>query len=141
SGAKLLLTDAKNLQLATSIAAKDLNLLNVAADIPEEILNDGLPVPYDDGPAWLMFTSGSTGTPKGVWQNHSGLVQEANMYAELAGIMPHDRMALLTSCSLSASSGTLFGALLSGAVLCLFHVRSQGVERLVAWLIEKDITV
>lgn len=63
------------------------------------------------------------------------------MYAELAGITPHDRVALLTSCSLSASSPTLFGALLNGAALFPFHIRSQGVERLAMWLDEKRITV
>ena len=75
--------------------------------------------------AWLMYTSGSTGTPKGVWQNHSGVIHHADVYSELIQLLPDDRLSLLTSCSLAASATHLFGALLNGAALCLFPLRSQ----------------
>ena len=56
------------------------------------------------------------------------------MYAELVGLTPEDRVSLLASCGLAASGATLFATLLNGATLCLFHLRSQGVERLAGWL-------
>ncbi len=88
-----------------------------------------------------MYTSGSTGTPKGVWQNHCGVMHHANVYSELIQVTPEDRLSLLTSCSLAASATPLFAALLNGAMLCPFHVRSQGVERLAIWLREKAVTI
>ncbi|MGH7991970.1 MAG: AMP-binding protein [Limisphaerales bacterium] len=141
SGAKLLLAGKANLPLANSFASDQLEILpvieNASAGTPS---NDCQEISGEAG-AWLMFTSGSTGAPKGIWQNHCGLVHEAEVYAELAGITSADRVSLLTSCGLSASGATLFGALLHGATLCLFHVRSQGIERLADWLRRERITV
>ena len=88
-----------------------------------------------------MYTSGSTGTPKGVWENHRGVMHHANVYSELTQLTPDDRLSLLTSCSFAASTIPLFAALLNGARLCPFHVRSQGVERLGFWLRERGITI
>jgi amino acid adenylation domain-containing protein len=141
SEAQLLLGDAKNLSLANSIVSKKINVLSVADDSFTEHAEASFPEISGDNDAWLAFTSGSTGTPKGVWQNHRGLIQEGQAYAELAGITPKDRVSLLASCSLAASGSTLFATLLSGATLCLFHVRSQGVERLAHWLDDERITV
>jgi thioesterase domain-containing protein/acyl carrier protein len=88
-----------------------------------------------------MYTSGSTGIPKAVWQNHRGIVHDASVYSELVQLTPEDRLSLLTSCSFAASSTPLFTALLNGATLCPFHVRSQGVERLAIWLRARGITI
>lgn len=141
SGAKLLLTDKAHLQLANSFASEQLKIFPVAENFPGELLQNDFPEISGDDGAWLMFTSGSTSAPKGVWQNHQGLVHEAEIYAELAGLAPDDRVSLLAALGLSASGGTLFGSLLSGATLCLFHLRSQGVERLAEWLRRERITV
>jgi amino acid adenylation domain-containing protein len=140
-GARLLLADAKNLPLAASIASPGLTVLPVPETCSGDVSKVSLPEVSGDSDAWLMFTSGSTGTPKGVWQNHRGLVLEGEAYAELAGITSDDRVALLASCSLAASGATLLAALLAGAALYPFHVRSQGVELLAAWLAGKRITV
>ncbi len=141
SGARLLLTDEGNLSLANSIALHKTTVLSVSEIPANESLNPVFPDVSGDNPGWLNFTSGSTGDPKGVWQNHRGLVQEGRAYADLVHLMPDDRISLLASCSLSASGPSLFGALLSGASLFLFHPRSQGIERLATWLAEKRITV
>ena len=141
SGAKLLLADNANLALANSFASAQLKIVPVAANLPGNPPRGSFPDISADSAAWLMFTSGSTGAPKGVWQNHRGIVQEAENYAELAGLTPEDRVSLLASCGLSASGATLFATLLNGATLCLFHVRSQGVERLAEWLPRERITI
>jgi acyl-coenzyme A synthetase/AMP-(fatty) acid ligase len=88
-----------------------------------------------------MYTSGSTGIPKSVWQNHCGIVHDADVYSEMIQLGPEDRLSLLPSCSFAAASIPLFTALLNGATLCPFHVRSQGVERLAIWLRERGITI
>ncbi len=141
SGARLLLADPANRSLANSLASGPEWVCIVPENLPGKPLRTVLPEITGDTGAWLMFTSGSTGAPKGVWQNHHGLVAEADVYAELAGITPDDRVSLLASCGLSASGATLFATLLNGATLCLFHLRSQGVERLAGWLPHERITV
>ena len=141
SGAKLLLADKTNLALANSFASGHLEIFAVAENLPGHVPCANFPEIAGDDGAWLMFTSGSTSAPKGVWQNHWGLVQEADMYAELVGLTPEDRVSLLASCGLAASGATLFATLLNGATLCLFHLRSQGVERLAGWLRRERITV
>jgi len=141
SGARALLTDEANLQTASALAVGSLTLVEVPklfAAMPEGVK---FPEVSAADPAWLMFTSGSTSTPKGVWQNHRGLVEEAEVYAELIGLTSEDRLGLLASCGLAASGLTLYSSLLNGATLCPFHLRSQGVERLAAWLHEERITV
>mgnify|MGYP001545417886 CR=1 FL=1 len=141
SGARLLLADDPNLALANSLASGPLKIFPVTrsglVDLPARIFPE---ISGDDG-AWLMFTSGSTGGPKGVWQNHRGLVQEADVYAELIGLKPDDRVALLAACGLAASGATLFATLLNGATLCPFHLRTQGVGRLADWLPRENITI
>ncbi len=141
SGAKLLVADAVNLELANALATDKLKVLPHRDATPADLSRVRVPEISPDSAAWLMFTSGSTSAPKGVWQNHRGLVQEAEVYAELIDLAPEDRVALLASGGLSASGATLFATLFCGATLCLFHVRSQGVERLATWLAHERITI
>ena len=141
SGTKLVLTDKVNSELANSLAREKLEVLPLRDATPADALRVRLPEISPDSAAWLMFTSGSTSAPKGVWQNHRGLVQEAAVYAELVDLVPDDRVALLASGGLSASGATLFATLFRGATLCLFHVRSQGVERLANWLPRERVTI
>lgn len=141
SRARLLIADQTNAALANSLASGQLSILTIADDVAAPSTPTNLPEVAPEAGAWLMYTSGSTGTPKGVWQNHRGIVHDADVYGDLIHLTPNDRLSLLTSCSLVASSTALFGALLSGATLCPFHVRSQGAERLAIWLREQGITV
>jgi amino acid adenylation domain-containing protein len=140
SGAKLLLTDESNWRLANTVASKRLKVVLIRTVISFQSTK---PFPEIDGktPAWLMFTSGSTSEPKGIWQNHEGLVQEAESYAAVTGLTPADHVSLLTACALGASGPTLFGTLLNGASLCLFSARAQGLKLLVEWMDHERITV
>ncbi|HHY84116.1 MAG TPA: AMP-binding protein [Verrucomicrobia bacterium] len=138
-GANLLLADTDHESLAVAIASDTARVLNISRLAPAaggECRN----VSPEAG-AWLMYTSGSTGTPKGVWQTHAAVVHQARVYAGLIGISPEDRLSLLTPCNLAASVTAIFGALLHGATLCPFPLRSQGVGRLAEWISQRQITV
>lgn len=141
SGARLIVTDRANAAAAGAIASSQVEVLQLKLPSSELSSRAKLPPVAAGTAAWLMYTSGSTGHPKGVWQDHRGLVHEADVYAGLLGIKPEDRLCLLAPCGLSASGATLFGALLSGATLCLFDVRAQGTDRLGGWIEKEGITV
>ena len=141
SGSRLILTDGENLATANSLAAGQIEIWQIAGNLAGPSINVALPEPLPENGAWLMYTSGSTGTPKGVWQDHCGVVHHTRVYSELIGLSPDDRLSLLTACHLAASATHLFGALLTGATLCLFNVRTQGIGRLAIWLKEQRITM
>jgi amino acid adenylation domain-containing protein len=141
SHARLLIADQMNAVLANSLATGQLSILPFDDDFTTSWTRTNFSAVSPEAGAWLMYTSGSTGPPKGVWQNHRGIVHDADVYRELIQLTPADRLSLLTSCSLPASSTALFAALLNGAMLCPFHARSQGIERLAIWLREQSITI
>ena len=141
SDPRLLIADQKNSSLARSLAAGQLSILPVVDDFTAPSTHIIFPEVSTKAGAWLMYTSGSTGAPKAVWQNHRGVAHDASVYSELIQLTPEDRLSLLTSCSFAASATPLFAALLNGATLCPFHVRSQGVDRLASWLREQSITI
>lgn len=137
----LLLTDKNNFPLANSFSSSALKILELPQNIPADFSDVALPEVSPTAGAWLMYTSGSTGEPKGIWENHGGIVRHSDVYRDLVQLTPDDRLTLLTSCGLSASGTHLFSALLHGATLCPFAVRTQGAERLATWLRERRITI
>ncbi len=141
SETQLLLTDKNNFSLANSFSSSALKILELPQNIPADFSSIELPEISPTAGAWLMYTSGSTGEPKGIWENHAGIVRHSDVYRDLVQLTPDDRLTLLTSCGLSASGTHLFSALLHGATLCPFAVRTQGAERLAAWLRERCITI
>jgi len=141
SRARLLIADQMNAALGNSLAAGQLPILQIDDDLTTPSTRTNFSAVSPTAGAWLMYTSGSTGTPKGVWEDHRGVVHSADVYSELIQLTPDDHLSLLTSCSLPASATPLFAALLKGATLSLFHVRSHGVERLAIWLHERGITI
>lgn len=141
SGADSLLVDETTANLAEQIATPALQLLKWNDAVAARSMEAYYPVIDPDSGAWLMYTSGSTGEPKGVWQTHAGVVHLADVYAQLIGINSDDRLSLLTSCGLAASASAIFGALLNCATLCPFHLRSQGVERMLFWVKARRVTI
>lgn len=140
SGARLLLADEADFSSAHALDLPQLEVVEIQKNVAGFSAKP-LPSVSPDAGAWLMYTSGSTGTPKGVWQNHRGMIHHTEIYGDLIQLSVQDRLSLLTSCSLAASATAIFSALLNGATLCPFHLRSQGVERLAAWISEQKITV
>lgn len=91
--------------------------------------------------AYVLYTSGSTGTPKGVTQTQRGILFSADAYAKRLSIHERDRLSHLWSTGFAASSLHFYGALLSGAALCVYDMRRDGMPGLRAWLEAERVNV
>jgi amino acid adenylation domain-containing protein len=89
----------------------------------------------------LIYTSGSTGQPKGVIQNHRNVVFDTSASNSLFPISLDDRFGLVIPLTFGASVSDVAGALLNGARLDLFDLKSQGVDAMATWMSERRITV
>jgi len=137
STAGLLVTNRLNLDLAARILPPGCSVLCLE-DLPPDLPVADLELPLEmDHPGAIFYTSGSTGKPKGVLRSHLNL---ASNYTVTGRIGPDDRLSHLFSNSFGAAAAHLFGALLGGATLYPFDVKSAGFEELAAWLRASRIT-
>jgi thioesterase domain-containing protein len=92
-------------------------------------------------PAYMFYTSGSTGQPKGVGQTHGNLLFFADAFAKTLRLDAADRLTFLFSLSFGAANMDIFGGLFSGATLCGYDMRRDGIPLLADWLDRERITV
>jgi amino acid adenylation domain-containing protein len=141
SGASLLLTDARHHTLAAGFSSEQLSVLDVeTCNSPGDETNPGLVVP-PEALCLLIHTSGSTGQPKGVLHNHHTLVHNAVRQHDLIHFSPRDRLSMFYSSSVMGTVRDMTNALLNGACLYPFDVRTHGLARCVEFLEENRITV
>lgn len=141
SQARLVLVSGRSLGLAAGVDLDGLRLLNVAEIDPTlDDGNLGLQIPPD---AYLnvLYTSGTTGRPKGVLDSHRNALHMFFSSRRRLPTGPGDRLTLVTSPSFAASTGTIFGALLSGAALLPFDLKEQGLVSLARWMHTEEISV
>ncbi|MCB1054144.1 MAG: amino acid adenylation domain-containing protein [Acidobacteria bacterium] len=91
--------------------------------------------------AYILYTSGSTGTPKGVMQSGANALAHARAYAEALGLLPRDRLSLVASYCFDAAVMDLYGALSSGAALCVVGSRPAALSEVPAALARHRVTV
>ncbi len=134
-------TDGANRDLAVRVVETEAPIIDVT-NLPErhassqDIALDG------DDPALILYTSGSTGRPKGVLHTHANIVDSAVLHAENVALRTEDRVSMLYSYTSSAGLKVdVVSALVTGARVCLYDVRSQGIGGLARWMREKNITV
>jgi acyl-coenzyme A synthetase/AMP-(fatty) acid ligase len=129
-------------EVARALAGPDATVLPLdallAAATPEDVQ---FPALFPEMPAILLYTSGSTGTPKGVVLGHETVLHRVSRYTEDFRLGPEDRLTLLQSLAVSAGVRDLFGALLNGATLAIYDVRSRGIRALPDWLNRNRISV
>ncbi len=138
----LLVTNQKNLAAARELAHQNsyrvLNLDEVEPGIGDEDLGRSIaPTTYVN----ITYTSGSTGQPKGVIQTHRGMLHDMWVKTEGLHLTPEDRIALLITYNMSASSVYICSALLNGAAILLFDIKREGIQALAKWLMDEQITL
>ena len=94
-----------------------------------------------DAPAYLLSTSGSTGEPKSVLHSHKGLLRGASHYRADLSVSNVDHIALILPLTYTPSIFCIFGALLSGASLHMFDLKSRSIEDMASWVITEQITL
>ena len=130
-----ILTDTKHLALATELAQKDCQIVNVDELDPRlSTENLGLPI-SPDAFAYIAYTSGSTGEPKGVVNTHCRVIHGIG-HDKRFKLGPEDRFT-----NVGSSESNAFYALLSGAASFPWYVREEGLVHLAAWLVQEEITV
>ncbi len=140
SGAAVILTEAKHVELARSLAGDAAALLVVEelAGLPAD------PVVSSTAPdflAYILYTSGSTGVPKGVMQSHRGVLGHARAYINALNVGPRDRLTLLSSYTFDAAVMDVYGALLSGATLCPMPLREHAAGEVLDWMEDSGVTI
>lgn len=97
--------------------------------------------PAPDDLAYVLFTSGSTGRPKGVMQSHRNVLRHIRNYATALGLGPDDRLSLLAAHAFDAAIMDVYGALTTGATLCIYDLAAQPLHELPRWIEAEGITV
>jgi amino acid adenylation domain-containing protein len=141
ANAAAILTDRAGFSDATGSSGDRSLVLRVEEMAHEGPADDlGVAVSPDDL-AYVLFTSGSTGRPKGVMQTHRNLLHNILKLSNGLGIVPDDRLTLLSSCSFGASVSDIYGALLNGAAVCPYTLSAGGLPGLRRMLMEEGITI
>lgn len=141
SQAGLIVTNDRNIELALSLKTGNLGVLNIdtvnSALSPDDLGCSVSP----DHIAMICYTSGSTGEAKGIVETHRFCLHHTMNYTGELRIGPEDRLTLVHSLSFLSAELHLYRALLNGASLFLFDIKSQGLLHLPEWLAEEAITV
>jgi acyl-coenzyme A synthetase/AMP-(fatty) acid ligase/acyl carrier protein len=137
----VIVTDAQNRKLAAELAPRDCRILNFESETTMgSVENPSIDIPPEQT-AFLVYTSGTTGHPKGVMQTHRQNVREAAVHAEAMQYTENDRIPLLSMISTGQGAAGIWRALLSGAMLCPFPVKTRGVTGLAEWIVDYGLTV
>ncbi|MCP5045804.1 MAG: AMP-binding protein [bacterium] len=146
SGARMILTDRDNLQLAKTLA-QGLEHEATVLDIDETGETPAHEEPFipaevsSDHPAYIIYTSATTGKPKGVLQTCENVVFHADNYISALSITPGDRLTFISSFSHDGACQDIYGAIFSGAALYPFDIRRTPAPELARHFITEGITI
>ncbi len=141
SGANLIVSNSRNLELANGTFRNTISLLNIdkiPSSTPSENLN--FPIKAEEF-ACLLYTSGSTGKPKGIICPHKNIVFNGVVHGYVNHIRADDKLTLFHSIGFGSSHINLYQSLLNGASIHPFDIKSEGVGRIARWLHEEQLTV
>ena len=90
----------------------------------------------------MLYTSGSTGRPKGVLQSHRSTTLEDFRCPDRSLLRdPAIAATLFSTYAVGQGMTAIFSALLHGATVCMFDVRTRGFDRLLEWLTAQRIAM
>ena len=140
-GVRALVSAGRNMEVTKSVIPDGCSMIDMDRLADDLEFTLAAPQPAADSLAAIYYTSGSTGSPKGVMWTHRGIMQRIHSDTGDYNIDSEDRFALLFSCSFGASVSNIFNALLNGASVRLFDVRSSSLGELTEWLVRESITM
>jgi amino acid adenylation domain-containing protein len=120
----IIVTDGQHHELANQAAGPGINVVELTTQDAGVAANPDLSID-PDWLAYILFTSGSTGTPKGVMQSHRNVLHHCRTYTNAVHIDATDRLTLLPPYGFDAAVMDIFGALLNGASLYPFDLRTE----------------
>jgi amino acid adenylation domain-containing protein len=141
TGARLIVTDARHLSMASSLCDAGFRILDIDAQQPRAIGTHPRVRITADTIASIHYTSGSTGQPKGVTQNHRNLLHTVMNYTNVFHVCADDRIASFTSPAGIALVWMSLVSLLNGASYYAVNVKEHAPLSLAEWLDEQGVTV
>ena len=138
SCAGVVIADSETRQTARELASEQIEVIDLDDIMPS--LSDADPKIHipPDAYSYIRYTSGSTGSAKGATKTHRHVLKAVMDFANHFHLCPDDRVMLLGFASLGKHA---FEALLTGARLCPFDARKEGLIHLADWLRREKITV
>jgi amino acid adenylation domain-containing protein len=144
----LILTNESNLEVATQLAARaqvQIDILNIDTIVNQKTENT-LAAPSlkvnPDSPAYILYTSGSTGRPKGVVQTQRNIMYYTRNWIQRFSITEADRMTLFSAFSHDGSVQDMFAALLAGATIYPYNIKTtDSTNPLYTLLMKEKITI
>jgi acyl-coenzyme A synthetase/AMP-(fatty) acid ligase len=137
----VIVTDGKNRGLVAEFTPPNCRILDFQSEIASGPINNPSIEIRSEETAFLTFTSGTTGRPKWLMRTHRQVLHNVATHTEAMRYTENDRIPVLSVVSTAHGSNGLWWALLNGAMLCLFPVKTRGVTGLADWIIERRLTV
>jgi amino acid adenylation domain-containing protein len=141
SQARIIVTNSSHFFLANALTKGSLQVLNIdELNSSLSTVNPGLSISPDIF-SFIIYTSGSTGQPKGVIQNHRNMLHRIMNFTNTLHICPEDRQIFFTSPAYIAALWNILRALLNGAAVFPYDIKSEGIGQLAEWLNQEEITI